>query len=132
MLPLVPTGNSCDSSTIFNTALIYLSSPSFKFIAWNVLSYLMATFVDFMNWDGYTKVVCLYTHNAGSSQTTKSSSHVSVYSVCSSSAGPFHKSTNHSHITSHAKTAGQPTRCNVTKTISGSLDSLFSLGDYKL
>lgn len=75
MLPLVPTGNSCDSSTIFNTALIYLSSPSFKFIAWNVLSYLMATFVDFMNWDGYTKVVCLYTHNAGSSQTTKSSSH---------------------------------------------------------
>ena len=64
MLPLVPTGNSCDPSTVYNIVLIYCSSPSFKFIAWNVLSSLMGTFVDFMNGDAYTQVVCLYTHNA--------------------------------------------------------------------
>ena len=227
MLPLVPTGNSCDPSTVYNTVLIYCFSASFKFIAWNVLSSLMGTFVDFMNGNGYTKVVCLYTHNAaaaaallqscptlcnpidsrppgspvpgilqarilewaaisvspawkwkvkvkslsrvrpsttpwtaafqappsmgfsrqeywsgvplpspthnaGTSQTTKSSLHILAYSVCSSSAGPFHKSTNHSHITSHAKAAGQPKRCNVTKAISGSVDSSFSWGGFKL
>ena len=60
------------------------------------------------------------THNAGTSQTTKSSLHILAYSVCSSSAGPFHKSTN------HAKAAGQPKRCDVTKAISGSVDSSFS------
>lgn len=126
MLPLVPTGNSCGPSTVFNIVLISCSSPSFKFIAWNVLSSLMATFVDFMNGDDYTKVVCLFTHNAGTSQTTRSSLHVLAYSVCSSSAGPVHKSTDHSHITSHAKAAGQPKRCNMTKAISGSADSSFS------
>ena len=60
----VPTGNSCDPSTVYNIVLIYCSSPSFKFIAWNVLSSLMGRFVDFMNGDAYTQVVCLYTYNA--------------------------------------------------------------------
>ena len=89
-------------------------------------------FVDFMNGDDYTNVVCLYTHNAGTSQTTKLSLLVLAYSVCSSSAEPGHKSTDHSHITSHAKAPGQPKRCSVTKAVSGSADSSFSWGGCKL
>lgn len=56
---------------VYNMVLISCSSSSFQSVACNVLNLLAATFVDFINTDGYKKVMLPHAHTAYTSKSTR-------------------------------------------------------------
>ena len=55
----------------YNMVLISCSSPPFQSVACKVLNLLAATFVNFINTDGYKEVMLLHAHNAHTSKSTR-------------------------------------------------------------